>query len=37
MGHRFYEQATQVLGRIEELQAMMVRAIGSERRRFVIG
>src|SRR5579864_8155447 len=37
MGRLFHEQATQVLGRVDEMRAMMSRAVVSEKRRFVIG
>lgn len=37
MGHLFYEHARQVLGRVEEMRAMMTRAAGLEKRRFTIG
>ena len=37
MGHLFYDQARQVLGRIDDMRAMMTRVAGLERRRFVIG
>ena len=37
MGRLFHEQATQVLSRVEDMRAMMARAMLSEKRRFVIG
>tara|TARA_R110000787_G_scaffold191660_2_gene302979 strand:+ start:5832 stop:6782 length:951 start_codon:yes stop_codon:yes gene_type:complete len=37
MGRLFYEQATQVLGRVDEMRSMMSRAAASDRRRFVVG
>jgi DNA-binding transcriptional LysR family regulator len=37
IGRLFYEQATQVLGRVDEMRSMMSRAVAAERRRFVIG
>lgn len=37
MGRLFYEQATQVLNRVDEMRSMMSRAVASEKRRFVIG
>ncbi|HZU63580.1 MAG TPA: LysR family transcriptional regulator [Novosphingobium sp.] len=37
MGHLFYEQACQVLDRVEQMRGMMTRAAGLEKRRFVIG
>jgi DNA-binding transcriptional LysR family regulator len=36
-GHMFHEQALQVLGRVDDMRAMMSRAVLSERRRFTIG
>ena len=36
-GHLFHEQALQVLGRVDDMQSMMDRALMSERRRFTIG
>src|ERR1700712_4005633 len=37
VGRLFYEQATQVLNRVDEMRSMMHRAVASEKRRFVIG
>ncbi|KKW90124.1 LysR family transcriptional regulator [Sphingobium chungbukense] len=37
MGRLFYDQALQVLGRVEDMRTMMKSAAGSERRRFTIG
>ena len=37
MGALFYEQANQLLGRVEDMRAMMSRAAGLQKRRFVIG
>ena len=36
-GRLFYEQAVQVLARVEEMRSMMSRALVIEKRRFVIG
>jgi LysR family transcriptional regulator, benzoate and cis,cis-muconate-responsive activator of ben and cat genes len=36
-GRLFYEQAVQVLSRVEEMRAMMTRALKIEKRRFAIG
>jgi DNA-binding transcriptional LysR family regulator len=36
-GRLFYEQAVQVLSRVEEMRTMMKRALKIERRQFVIG
>jgi DNA-binding transcriptional LysR family regulator len=36
-GHLFHEQALQVLGRVDDMRAMMDRAMLSDRRRFTIG
>jgi LysR family transcriptional regulator, benzoate and cis,cis-muconate-responsive activator of ben and cat genes len=36
-GRLFYEQAVQVLSRVEEMRTMMKRALKIEKRRFVIG
>jgi LysR family transcriptional regulator, benzoate and cis,cis-muconate-responsive activator of ben and cat genes len=36
-GRLFYEQAVQVLARVEEMRTMMKRALKIEKRRFVIG
>lgn len=36
-GRLVYEQAIQVLGRMEDMQAMVKRAVIAEKRRFVIG
>lgn len=37
MGRLLYDQANQVLARVEEMRAMMARAASSTRRRFAIG
>ncbi len=37
MGRLFHEQAVQVLGRVDEMRAMMERALLLEKRHFVIG
>lgn len=37
MGRLFYEQASQVLFRVDEMRSMMARAIASDKRRFIIG
>jgi DNA-binding transcriptional LysR family regulator len=37
VGNLFYEQATQVLGRMEDMRAMMRSVVASEKRRFTIG
>ncbi|CAN5301048.1 LysR family transcriptional regulator [soil metagenome] len=36
-GHLFHEQALQVLGRVDDMRAMIDRAAMSERRRFTLG
>ena len=37
VGRLFYDQALQVLGRVEDMRTMMSSAIASEKRRFTIG
>jgi DNA-binding transcriptional LysR family regulator len=37
VGNLFYEQAIQVLGRMEDMRSMMRSAVASEKRRFTIG
>lgn len=36
-GRLFYDQASQVLGRVEDMRAMIARAVATQKRRFVIG
>lgn len=37
VGRLLYDQALQILGRVEDMRAMMNSAIGSDKRRFTIG
>jgi DNA-binding transcriptional LysR family regulator len=36
-GRLLYDQASQVLGRVEDMRAMIARAVATQKRRFVIG